>query len=100
MQKRYAYLRKNLSVDNELSAKLFGWKPQLLDKPTFAEIRALNEHGKPYEAFQKWYEFAESGYTEERLRVFCECLEVVGKDAKPKLIEVAKKIRRKLLRGD
>ena len=25
--------------------------------------------------------------------MFCECLEVVGKDAKPKLIEVAKKIR-------
>ena len=71
-----------------------------MDEPTFAEIRALNEHGKPYEAFQKWYQFAESGYTEERLRVFCECLEEVGKGAKPRLIEVAKKIRRKLLRGD
>ena len=100
LQKRYAYLRENLSVDNELSAKLFGWEPQLLDKPTFAETRALNEHGKPYDAFQKWYQFAESGYTEERLRVFCECLEEVGKDAKPMLITVAKEIRRKLLRGD
>ena len=77
LQKCYAYLRKNLSIDNELSAKLFGWKPQLLDEPTFAEIRALNEHNKPYEAFQKRYQFAELGYTEE----FCECLEEVGKDA-------------------
>ena len=100
MQKHYAYLRENLSVDNELSAKLFGWKPQLLDEPTFDEIRSLNEHGKPTVAFQKWYQFAVSGYTEESLRVFCECLEEVGKEAKPKLIEVAKKIRRKLLRGD
>ena len=100
MQKRYAYLRENLSVDNELSAKLFGWKPQLLDEPTVDEIRSLNEHGKPTEAFQKWYQFAISGYTEERLRVFCECLEEVGKEVKPKLIEVAKKIRSKQLRGD
>ena len=86
LQKRYAYLRQNLSIDNELSAKLFGWEPQLLDGPTVAEIRALNEYGKPTEAFQKWYQFAKSGYTEKRLRVFCECLEEVGKDAKPKLI--------------
>ena len=100
MQKCYAYLRENLSVDNELSAKLYGCEPQLLDKATFVEIGALNKYGQPYEAFQKWYQFAESGYTEERLRVFCECLEEVGKEAKPKLIEVAKKIRRDLLRGD
>ena len=37
--------------------------------------------------------------TEERLRDFCDFLEEVGKDAKPKLIEVAKKIR-KMSRGD
>ena len=70
-----------------------------MDRPNFDEIRALNEHGKHSEAFQKWYQFAESGYTKERLRVFCECLEEAGKDARPKLIEVAKEIR-KLLRGN
>ena len=99
MQELYAYLGGKLSVDNELAAKLSEWKPPLLDGPTFAEIRALNEHDKPYEAFLIWYHFAKSGYTEERLRGFCDCLEEVGKDAKPKLIKVAKEIR-KLLRGD
>ena len=101
MKELHAYLGGKLSVDNELAAKLTIWEPPLLDEPTFDEIRDLNEHGKPYEAFLIWYHFAESGYTEERLRDFCDCLEEVGKDAKPKLIKVAKKIRKLLqLRGD
>ena len=99
LQKRYAYLRGNLPIDNELAAKLFGWEPQLLDGPIFDEIRALNELGRHSEAFQKWYQFAESWYTKERLKNFRECLEELGKDTKPKLIEVAKEIR-KLLRGN
>ena len=99
LQKCYAYLRDKLSIDNDLAAKLFGWDPQLLDGTNFDEIRALNDHGKHFDAFQKWYRFAESWYTEERLEVFCECLEELGKDAKPRLFEVAKEIR-KLSRGN
>ena len=82
-----------------LAAKLFGWEPQLLDRAHFDEIRALNGNGKHSEAFQKWYQFAASWYTEKELENFCNCLEELGKDAKPKLIEVAKEIR-KLLRGN
>ena len=70
-----------------------------MDGAHFDEIRALNGNGKHFEAFQKWYQFAESWYTEERLKNFRECLEELGKDARPRLIEVAKEIR-KLLRGN
>ena len=99
LQIHYAYLMGNLLVDNELAAELFGWKPRLLNERTLNEIRALNGYGRHSEAFLKWYQFAKSWYTEERLRAFCECLEKAGKDARSKLIEVAKKIR-KLLRGN
>ena len=36
--------------------------------------------------FRNGTKFLNLGYTEGRLRVFCECLEEVGKDAKPELI--------------
>ena len=100
LQTCYSYLRENLPIDNGLAAQLFGWKPQLLDKPNFDAIGALNKQGEHSQAFQKWYDFAESWYTEETLRVFCECLEEAGKGVKQTLIKVAKEIRRKLLKGD
>ena len=70
-----------------------------MDGAHFDEIRALNGNGKHFEAFQKWYQFAESWYTEKRLEDFCNCLVELGKDVRPKLIEVAKEIR-KLLQGN
>ena len=83
-------------VDNDLASKLFGWKPQLLADPPYREIRALNDLGKHHDAFEKWYVFSESSYTEDRLEVFCECLKEVGKDTRPKLKVVAEEILKKL----
>ena len=34
-------------MSDDLVAKLYGWKPPLLDEPTFKEITALNDWGKP-----------------------------------------------------
>ena len=59
----------------DLAAKLYGWKPQLLDGPTFKSINASNDCGKPGDAFQKWHACAEYMYTEENWRDFCKCLE-------------------------
>ena len=90
LKSNYAFLRENLTVDNQVAARLFGWKPPLLGDPPYYEIRSLNEGGKHYDAFEKWYVFAKSSYTEERLKDFCECLEEIGgKDARSKLAEVA-----------
>ena len=93
---RYTYLRNNLRITEDLAAELYGWKPQLLDGPTFKEITALNDRGKPGDAFQKWHDYAASWYTEESLREFCKCLEDAGNIAKPKLRQVAKKIKKTL----
>ena len=83
-------------MTNDLAAKLYGWKPQLLDEPTFKEITALNDRGKTGDAIQKWHDYAASWYTEESLKEFCKCLEDAGNNAKPKLCQVAKKIKKTL----
>ena len=83
-------------MSDDLVAKLYGWKPPLLDEPTFKEITALNDWGKPDNAFQKWQDYAASWYTEESLKEFCKCLEDAGNNAKPKLLQVAKKIMKTL----
>ena len=80
-------------VDNQVAAKLYGWKPQLLADPPYHEIRHLNECGRHYDAFEKWYMFAKSSYNEDSLKVFCECLREIGeKDAKFTLVGVAEEI--------
>ena len=84
-----------MTIDNEVAAKLFGWKPQLLGDPPYYEICSLNECGKHYDAFEKWYVFAKSSYTEERLNDFCECLREIGRvDARSKFAEVAEILER------
>ena len=96
LEGKYSFLRENLIVDSDLASKLFGWKPQLLAGPPYREIRALNDLGKHHDAFEKWYVFSESSYTEDRLEVFCECLKVVGKNTRPKLKVVAEEILKEL----
>ena len=88
----YAYLSDNLRMTNDLASKLFGCK--LLDESTFEVIAALNNHGQSGDAFGKWHKYAEWMYTEDSLREFCKCLEDVGNNAKPKLLQVAKKIKK------
>ena len=83
-------------MTDDLAAELYGWKPQLLDGSTFKEITALNDRGKSGDAFQKWHDYAECVYTEESLRDFCKCLEDPENIAKPKLRQVAKKIKKTL----
>ena len=86
-----------MTIDNPVAARLFGWKPQLLADPPYHEIRHLNACGKHYDAFEEWYKFAKSSYTEDILKVFCECLKKIAKkDAKFKLVEVAEEILKKL----
>ena len=97
LESNHAFLRDNLTIDSQVAARLFGWKPQLLTDPPYHEICHLNECGKHYDAFDKWYMFAISSYTEDSLKVFCECLrEIAEKDAKSKLVEVAEEILKKL----
>ena len=96
LESNHAYLRDNLRIDNQVAERLFGWKPQLLADPPYHEIRHLNECGKHSDAFDKWYMYAISSYTEDILKVFCECLKKIAKkDAKFKLVEVAEEILKK-----
>ena len=92
LKSEYSYLRENLSIDSEVASKLFGWSPQLLGDPPYREILSLNERGKHFDAFERWYQFAESSYTEDRLKVFCECLGEIGSPTRPKLIEVGRRV--------
>ena len=92
----FLYLEKNLSVDNYLATQLYGLK--LLGDPPYSEIHALNKNGEHHEAFDHWYSFASKYYTGESLNDLCECLKRVGEEARPKLIEVAKKIEQAIKR--
>ena len=92
LRSSYSYLRGNLSIDSEVAAKLFGWSPQLLGDPPYREILSLNERGKHFDAFERWYQFAESSYTADRLKVFCECLAEIGSPTRPKLIDVGRRV--------
>ena len=87
----FAYLRKNLVIDNNLAGKLFGWKPQLLADPPYHEICASNTHGEHTRSFDLWYKFASDYYTGTSLTELCKCLRSAG-IAKQRLIAVAKKI--------
>ena len=91
LESLYSYLRKNLTVDNELAAKLYGWKPQLLGDPPYSEIKSLSNQGKQYDAFEKWFNFATSYYTQESVGMFCNCLKEAGREGRPKLTKVARK---------
>ena len=99
LRSSYSYLRENLSIDNEVASKLFGWRPQLLGDPPYREILSLNERGKHFDAFERWYQFVESSYTEDRLKVFCECLEEIGNPTRPKLVDVGRRLL-KMLGGE
>ena len=92
----FEYLEENLSVDNHLTSKLFGL--ELLGDPPFTEICASNNNGRHQEAFVRWYLFASKNYTGESLNNLCKCLRRVGKNARPLLIEVAKKIEQAIRR--
>ena len=96
LENNFAFLRENFKVDNQVAAKLYGWKPQLLADPPYHEIRQLNERGSHYDAFEKWHMFAKSSYTEDSLKVFCKCLREIGeKGARHKLVGVAEEILKK-----
>ena len=97
LKTEYSYLRENLSIDNEVASKLFGWSPQLLGDPPYREILSLNERGKHLDAFERWHQFAESSYTEDRLKVFCECLAEIGSPTRPKLVDVGRRVFEKLV---
>ena len=99
LRSSYSYLRENLSIDNEVASKLFGWSPRLLGDPPYREILSLNERGKHFDAFERWYQFAESSYTEDRLKVFCECLGEIGSPTRPKLVDVGRRML-KVLGGE
>jgi hypothetical protein len=99
LKSEYSYLRENLSIDNEVASKLFGWRPQLLGDPPYREILFLNDRGKNFDAFERWHQFAETSYTADRLKVFCECLQEIGSCAKPKVVEVGRKMLG-ILQGD
>ena len=89
-------LQKDLPVDNDLAAQLYGSK--LLADPSFSKIRALNNNGEHQEAFVHWHTYALKYYTGESLNDLCRCLRSVGGNAKPILIEVAKKIEEAIRR--
>ena len=64
----------------------------MLGSQEHKRIRALNDQGKDDDAFQTWFSFATNGYTEVSLVELCKCLRRAGKDARPKLIDIAEKI--------
>ena len=96
LESHHSYLRKNLRVDNELAAKLYGWSPQLLGDPPYGEIRSLNNQGRQYDAFEKWFNFATSSYTQESVGEFCKCLKEAGREDRPRLTKVARKTLKKV----
>jgi hypothetical protein len=99
LKNHYAYLRKNLPMSNDLATKLYGWSPQLLADSPYHEIRALNNLGRHFDAFEKWFEFATSFYTEDSIRALCKCLKEAGREGRSKLTKVAMKTLKKVLRG-
>ena len=96
LESHYYYLRKNLRVDNELAAKLYGWIPKLLGDPPYSEIKAMNNQGKHYDAYEKWFNFATSSYTQESVGEFCKCLKEAGREGRPRLTKVARKTLKKV----
>ena len=94
----FEYLRENLPVDPQLAGKLYGWKPPLIQGEQHRAILASFSRGRSYEAFQEWYDFATANYKEESLNHFIDCLKKTGKDARPKLKEIAIKIEKEIKR--
>ena len=85
-------------VDNELAASMYGSK--LLDYPTYSRICALNEKGRQNDAFEQWFRFATSNYTEESINVLSDCLKKVGKGTRPRLIKVSNRMHGRCTESD
>ena len=83
----FAYLRKNLVIDNSLAGELFGWRPQLLADHPYHVIRASNTRGEHPLVFDLWYRFASGHYTGTSVTELCKCFRSAG-SAKKKLIAV------------
>ena len=100
LENLYDYLKGSLPVDQQLAGKLYGWKPPLIQAGQHRAILASIGRGRSEEAFQEWYEFATANYTEDddSLNHFIECLKRTGKDARPMLIEIARKIEKEIKR--
>ena len=98
LKRLFQYLEEKLPVDRQLAGKLYGWDPPLIQDHQHQAILSAITMGRSSAAFQEWYQFAIMNYKEESLNHFIDCLKKTGKDARPMLKVIAKKIEKEIKR--